>query len=609
MDVHIQYKVYAIWGDSEKPEVRRFIVDKNFNGSYHYLNSKLQEIFPILQKRHYTVSWKDEEGDDVIIASDEELVIAINSMDMEDPKKLYVTLTDKQPQTEQVVFNLVDPVPDSQAAPGSAHLGVVCDGCDGPVVGFRYKCTSCNDFDLCFNCESQGLHPEHCMLRIPVPSLPVLACHLEDAVTRAVQFLPEGRYMLPDNSKEIGHSRLGEHARRTAVSGKLHKDASAVIKNATKRYRHFLKTVATSFDEEHCKKQRRERSGERRRRDHGHHHRHHSGDGDHHHRRPRTSWLETFANYMNEFANLAGDGPIETENVPKQPDSTNPTQENPKDPQAPKATKPTQNQMPHCPFNMENIDVQNIQKLLNMYMPKCASTPKPSTSQASENPQPTPGPVNNEASQSATVNNEASQSVTVNNEASQSATVNNSQDVEMAEANSKSVEADRESVTSEASSTKTVESKKEESPERVDGWTVINKENDLMDTDVKFQIGFNLPEEFQERVTISQGQNLYPPLNTGTAEAERPTVCEPPKPAPTQASANAAPPTAPQQEPQKPTPPKKPHHPLAHIDAAIDHMLTMGFTNEGGWLTQLLESKDGNIAAVLDLLTPVNPKK
>jgi hypothetical protein len=30
-------------------------------------------------------------------------------------------------------------------------------------------------------------------------------------------------------------------------------------------------------------------------------------------------------------------------------------------------------------------------------------------------------------------------------------------------------------------------------------------------------IGFNLPQEFQQRMTITQGQSIYPPLNAATA--------------------------------------------------------------------------------------------
>ncbi|XP_022117322.2 sequestosome-1 isoform X3 [Pieris rapae] len=510
--MEVQFKVFTFWNENDKPEVRRFGIDKSVVTSFQYLNAKLQDVFPKLKGKTFSVLWKDEEGDDVMISSDDEIMIALTSMS-DDLKKLYVFCKYPQEQHNECDIVITAVADNSQENPliGSSnivHNGVVCDGCDSPVTGFRYNCTYCDDYDLCSKCEAAGMHPEHCMVRVPVPSLP-----------------------------------------------------RPMIKAAVKRSRSFLKSLRAV--EEQCKKQRHE--GEKHRENahgHGHGHGHgHRRQGRDDQRRKHISWLDVVASYLNEYSNLAGDIGLNAEkssanqenvgqNASKSQEATSSAAsgENPKPPQ--------------CPFSSDKANIGNF---IRDYMKGLAT---PSTSK---------------------------------------------QDVEMGHGDGKTEKNEKSdgviSKAPEDSTSKAAESKKDESPDRTDGWTVINK--DVMETEPKGTeperpIGFNLPEEFQERVRINEGQSLYPPLNTATAEAAMEQAAKPS--APEEPKKETAKPKGADSKPKDAKPETAPH-PIAHIQAALDQMISMGFTNEANWLTQLLETKDGNISAVLDLLTPTNPKK
>lgn len=46
------------------------------------------------------------------------------------------------------------------------HVGVTCDGCQQkPIIGKRFKCLVCPNYDLCEQCESNQLHG-HPMMRL-----------------------------------------------------------------------------------------------------------------------------------------------------------------------------------------------------------------------------------------------------------------------------------------------------------------------------------------------------------------------------------------------------------------------------------------------------------
>merc|ERR1719317_689794 len=138
----------------EQNEFRRFVVDKEVSTSFSYLQEKLCLVFPKLKQKIFSISWTDEDGDIVTINTDEELIIALTEM----PGPVYKLTVDieSEKKTEE----------DSSKA-STIHPGVVCDACEKtPIVGNRYKCVVCDDFDLCGSCEAAGHHPDHNMIRI-----------------------------------------------------------------------------------------------------------------------------------------------------------------------------------------------------------------------------------------------------------------------------------------------------------------------------------------------------------------------------------------------------------------------------------------------------------
>merc|ERR1712200_185922 len=92
-------------------------------------------------------------------------------------------------------------------------------------------------------------------------------------------------------------------------------------------------------------------------------------------------------------------------------------------------------------------------------------------------------------------------------------------------------------------------------------------------------------------------------VNTESQQPTAPQTTEKPEPSPAAGPSTATPSTAvgfPAQnfvQVQSNVDPK--------IQIAVQAMMNMGFSNEGGWLTRWREAKQGDIGKVLDMLQPV----
>ena len=80
----VSYKISllteAVNGSKTKCEVRRFVVPQDCSTSVDYLRDKLKYLFGNNISNGFKITWKDEEGDNIKIESDEDLIIALHEM-------------------------------------------------------------------------------------------------------------------------------------------------------------------------------------------------------------------------------------------------------------------------------------------------------------------------------------------------------------------------------------------------------------------------------------------------------------------------------------------------------------------------------------------------
>lgn len=178
MTVEVEVKCYlfpkksSITVDSIKNvnEIRRFTLNNAvIDNLYSELLEKIKASFGDLinEKKEIRTYWQDEENELIGFSSSAEMLYAINllaaiSLSMSNDRlglkhsskifKVYVTIAKQINQKENDDFQF------TSYEDEYVHFGVVCDGCNGSVVGSRYKCKICPDYDLCSDCKLKNVH-------------------------------------------------------------------------------------------------------------------------------------------------------------------------------------------------------------------------------------------------------------------------------------------------------------------------------------------------------------------------------------------------------------------------------------------------------------------
>ncbi|XP_075297651.1 sequestosome-1 isoform X2 [Opisthocomus hoazin] len=170
-------KAYLLGKEEAAREIRRFSLPPP--ARYQAMHDRVAELFQGLLRAGtppaFRMHYKDEDGDLIAFSTDAELEMAMPYV-RDGIFRVYIK-EKKECRREHRSQCGQEPPRDM------VHPNVICDGCEGPVVGARFKCTVCPDYDLCSTCEGKGIHKEHNMVMFQSPLL------------NPFEWLPRGRWL------------------------------------------------------------------------------------------------------------------------------------------------------------------------------------------------------------------------------------------------------------------------------------------------------------------------------------------------------------------------------------------------------------------------------
>uniref|UniRef100_A0A8D0FBJ5 Sequestosome 1 n=1 Tax=Strix occidentalis caurina TaxID=311401 RepID=A0A8D0FBJ5_STROC len=164
-------KAYLLGKEGAAREIRRFSLPPPVR--YQAIYDRVAELFQGLLRAGPPPAYED--GDLIAFSSDEELEMAMPYV-QNGVFRVYIKEKKECKREHRGQCNQEPPR-------DMVHPNVICDGCEGPVVGARFKCTVCPDYDLCSTCEGKGIHKEHNMVMFQSPLL------------NPFEWLPRGRWL------------------------------------------------------------------------------------------------------------------------------------------------------------------------------------------------------------------------------------------------------------------------------------------------------------------------------------------------------------------------------------------------------------------------------